>query len=97
MSRAVKRRRVEPAGRLAGRCSRPLHEGLHFSGDHIGDGRENKTEQRKAPVVEKEHDAVRGERDACVEDLRREFAHALRAGVDIGHGFRHDGAHVGVS
>ena len=90
--RSVQRRRAQLSGLLLVRRARLLNRLFHLFRRHIGYRRENQAKQRQPPVVPEQHARIRRECYAGIEDLRREFAHALHAVVHVQNGFGHHAA-----
>ena len=84
----------EPTGALAEFRIGAGDETLHPVGNEIGDRWKDQTEEAEAPVNGEEQDDVADESDAGIENLCREFAHTLGAGVRVEDGLCHHRADI---
>ena len=81
--RAVERRRIQPLCARTKRRIGALYDGFHTLCGKICKRREQQTQQCDFHIIPEQQTDVAHEHNARIEYLRREFTHALRAGIDI--------------
>ena len=81
---------AQSAGLLLVRRAGFLNDFFHLFRRNIRDRREKHAQNSQTPIIPQQHAEVCCQRHAGVENLGREFAHALHAVVYVKNGLRHD-------